>query len=155
MVAREKSEWLGVRTEGNPVKQHPTKSNKQRRRELKEARSRRTQRKAQAQLTRTKVLPAGAIAADIRQQAPNNSYSLPPQFYVDRPFTCRDCGAEEVWTAEQQKWWYEVAKGPIFSIAVRCRPCRKIERDRKAEARRIHLEGIAQKLARQQAKSQN
>jgi len=30
-----------------------------------------------------------------------------------------------VWTAEQQKWWYEVAKGPIFSVAVRCRECRK------------------------------
>jgi hypothetical protein len=29
---------------------------------------------------------------------------------------------------------------------VRCRPCRQRERERKAEARRIHAEGLAVKL---------
>lgn len=134
------------------------KSNKQRRQELREKRRRRTQKKLGVRPTGVgrgllKRLPKGAIAADLSQQVPNNSYSLPPTFYIDQPFTCKDCGAREVWTAERQKWWYEVAKGPVFSIAVRCRSCRKIERDRKAEARRVHLEGIAQKLARQQAES--
>jgi hypothetical protein len=32
-------------------------------------------------------------------------------YYRDESFTCRDCGVVEVWTATQQKWWYEVAKG--------------------------------------------
>jgi hypothetical protein len=64
-------------------------------------------------------LPKGAVLADLSQQAPNNSYS-PPLYYVDRPFTCEDCGREEVWTASQQKWYYEVAKGPIYATAVRC-----------------------------------
>ena len=46
-------------------------------------------------------------------------------FYLDRAFTCRDCGAEEVWTAKQQKWWYEVAQGSVYSQAVRCHACRE------------------------------
>lgn len=73
------------------------------------------------------VIPQGAIVADLAKQAPNNSYS-PPLFYVDRPFTCVDCGKEQVWTAGQQKWYYEVAKGPIYAHAVRCRSCRQKRR---------------------------
>lgn len=68
-------------------------------------------------------VPRNAIPADTSQQAQNNSYN-PPLFYEDIEFTCRDCGVEEVWTAEQQKWWYEVAKGSIYSGAIRCRECR-------------------------------
>jgi hypothetical protein len=71
----------------------------------------------------------GRVPVDASQLAPNNSYSPPSGFYEDKPFTCVDCGKEEVWTAEQQKWWYEVAKGPIYSTAIRCRPCRKARRD--------------------------
>jgi hypothetical protein len=75
--------------------------------------------------------PSGRIEADPSKQAPNNSYD-PPRFYEDRPFTCIDCGKEEVWTAEQQKWWYEVAKGPIYSRANRCRDCRRARRAKRA-----------------------
>jgi Probable zinc-ribbon domain len=66
-------------------------------------------------------------AADLARQAPNNSYS-PPLYYVDRSFTCISCGSQEVWTAEQQQWYYEVAKGPIYAGAIRCRECRKAHR---------------------------
>jgi Probable zinc-ribbon domain len=80
---------------------------------------------------------------------PTNSYGIPDfverEFYVDRPFRCKDCGKAELWTASQQKWWYEVAKGDVWTVAVRCRPCRRRERDRKAQARRVHLEGLARK----------
>ena len=68
-------------------------------------------------------IPRGAIPADQSKQSANNSY-FPPEYYEDIPFTCRDCGAEEVWTAEQQQWFYEVAKGSIYATAVRCRACR-------------------------------
>ncbi|MEM1425507.1 MAG: zinc-ribbon domain containing protein [Cyanobacteria bacterium P01_H01_bin.130] len=128
------------------------KSNKQRRQELKADRRSRAEKQAQRiKATRAKTLPPGTIPIDHSKLAPNNSYTIPPDFYVDRPFTCRDCGKEEIWTAEQQQWWCEVAKGSIWSTAIRCRPCRKIERDRKAEARRIHLEGIRRKALKQKA----
>ncbi|WP_347483885.1 zinc-ribbon domain containing protein [Vandammella animalimorsus] len=29
-----------------------------------------------------------------------------------------------MWTAKQQKWWYEVAHGPIYSGSKHCRACR-------------------------------
>ena len=80
---------------------------------------------------------------------PTNSYGIPDfvtrEFYVDRDFRCKDCGKAEVWTASQQKWWYEIAKGDVWTMAVRCRPCRRRERERKAEARRVHQEGVARK----------
>lgn len=72
-------------------------------------------------------IPRDAIEADPSQQAPNNSYSS-KTYYQDYEFNCVDCGIPQVWTAEQQQWWYEVAKGPIFSVAVRCRACRKASR---------------------------
>jgi hypothetical protein len=85
-------------------------------------------------------IPDEAIPADPSQQAPNNSYS-PPTFYRDHEFSCADCGKREVWTAEQQKWWYEVAKGPIFSGAIRCRECRVARRQaHKGTHRRSHEE---------------
>jgi len=79
--------------------------------------------------------PGGRIPADLSKQAPHNSYD-PLLFYDDRPFVCVDCGKEEIWTAKQQQWWYEVAKGPIQSRAVRCRACR--------QARRAKLETVSE-----------
>jgi hypothetical protein len=35
-----------------------------------------------------------------------------------------------VWTAKQQKWWYETAHGHIESRAVRCLACRRARRER-------------------------
>jgi hypothetical protein len=81
--------------------------------------------------------------------APNNSYGAPDfvtrGYYVDRNFCCIDCGKEEVWTGTQQKWWYEVAKGFVYSTAVRCRVCRRKKQEQSAASRRIHLQGIERK----------
>jgi hypothetical protein len=84
--------------------------------------------------------------------APNNSYGAPRfvrrGYYSDEPFRCSGCGADQVWTARQQKWWYEVAKGYVYSTARLCRPCRRREQARRTEARRVHLEGVRRKKAR-------
>jgi hypothetical protein len=90
-------------------------------------------------------LPMGAVRADPSQLVHNNTYSLLPLFYVDRVVVCRDCGAEEVWRAARQKWWYEVAKGSIFSTAVYCRACRRKEQARQAAARQVSEAGMAAK----------
>jgi len=89
--------------------------------------------------------PSGAIMADPIQLRHNNTYDRLPRFYVDKIIECRQCGKEEIWPAERQKWWYEVAKGNIFTQAVLCRSCREAEKERKDEARRVHLEGVARK----------
>ncbi len=89
--------------------------------------------------------PPGAVAADQDALAHNNTYGRLPRFYVDRVVRCRRCGTVEVWPAQRQKWWYEVAKGDINTQAVLCRACRARERARKAEARRLHLEGLRRK----------
>jgi hypothetical protein len=76
-------------------------------------------------------IPSGAVAADLSQQVTNNSYSPPPAFYVDMPFVCADCGSDETWTGEQQKWYYEVAKGSLYATAVRCDDCRRKHSEQK------------------------
>ena len=68
--------------------------------------------------------PSGAVAADRAKLAHINTYGDLPEFYVDYPFSCRDCGKREVWSAARQKWYYEEAKGHIWAVAVRCHGCR-------------------------------
>lgn len=77
---------------------------------------------------RDKMISDGSlILADLSKQAPNGSY-CPPTEYRDTEFECVDCGKSECWTARQQQWWYEVAKGPVQSGAKRCGECRRIDR---------------------------
>jgi len=133
------------------------KSNKQRRQEIKAQRLRRAERQIQIRRANARPVnrPVGAEPVTPALLRRNNSYSIPDfvqrGYYLDRPFRCKDCGIEEVWTAAQQRWWYEVAQGDVWTVAVRCRPCRRRERERKAEARRTHLEGLALKRERMPA----
>ncbi len=78
-----------------------------------------------------KGMPLDAVMADPTKQVPNGSYDPPPLWYVDKDFVCRKCGTEETWTAEQQKWYYEEAKGTLYATAKHCSNCRKIMRDAK------------------------
>jgi hypothetical protein len=70
-----------------------------------------------------------------------------PDFYRDLWFTCKDCGQRDLWTAKQQKRWYQEQGGAIESTAIRCRPCRHKEKSRREQARKVHLEGLAQQPA--------
>lgn len=90
--------------------------------------------------------PRPVLGAPVNEAllAPNNSYGAPDfvyrGYYVDRPFCCVECGKEEVWTGTQQKWWYEVAKGFVYTTAIRCRLCRRKKREQSDESRRVHRE---------------
>jgi Probable zinc-ribbon domain len=129
------------------------KSNKQRRAEIMARREKR-----KALLAKAKAIEPPAYAfmsgdaepVDRLLFGPNNSYGWPDfakrGYYLPRAFTCKNCGVEEVWTASQQKWWYEIARGDLFSVAVRCRPCRAQERERKAAARAAAIAGWMNKL---------
>ena len=94
------------------------------------------------------TLPPGAVLADQSELNHNNTYGRLPRFYVDKVVVCRNCGKEEVWPAERQKWWYEVAKGDINTAAVLCRACRQFEKAEKDRVRRLHLDGVAKKRVR-------
>jgi hypothetical protein len=126
------------------------KSGKQRRAELK---TKRKQREAKQQSLTTgaqpKPRPLGTAPVNEDSLAPYKSYGAPGYvmrgYYQDVLFRCHGCGKEETWTATEQKWWYEVAKGYVYSTAKLCRPCRKKAQARRAEARRVHLEGVARK----------
>jgi hypothetical protein len=79
-----------------------------------------------------KGMPEEAIAADLSKQVPNGSYEPPPQWYVDKNFVCVECSKEETWTAAQQKWYYEEAKGSLYATAKRCHDCRVKMREAKS-----------------------
>ena len=75
-----------------------------------------------------------ALPADLAKLDHINTYGVLPEFYVDRPFRCRDCGQEEIWRAADQKWYYEEAKGHMDAGAVCCHACR---RARKSNRKKI------------------
>jgi len=104
-------------------------SNKQKRAALEEKRAERRNKVSLKQQSDTieDAVRKGAVAADTSQQVRSGATEK-RQFYVDQPFDCVDCGKHEVWTATQQKWYFEVAKGSIYCRAVRCRTCRQRRR---------------------------
>lgn len=123
-------------------------SNKQKRKEIQLKRS---TRRAYARETAKKLkYEARRDTAPVNESLllPINSYGAPPYvqrgFYIDQPFTCKDCGHVEVWLATQQKWWYEIAKGYPDSHAVRCRACRR----RLKQHRKDSMEGMEKKRVR-------
>ena len=66
-----------------------------------------------------------AVPADASRLDHINTYGDLPEFYIDQPFVCRNCGKREIWRARDQKWYYEEAKGHIDARAVECHACRK------------------------------
>lgn len=68
------------------------------------------------------IIPDGAIAADRDKQGYPAGFS-PRYYYRDVAYTCRGCGKEEVWTAQQQKRYYEDQKGNIYNEATWCHDC--------------------------------
>ena len=100
------------------------KSNKQRKSEIKLRRWQRQEAQREAAKPKLKLLPAGVLKADMERLAQlNGSCFWHRGYYEDRVYRCRDCGADCVWTARDQKWWYEQAQAHLDSVANRCRPC--------------------------------
>ncbi len=133
------------------------KSNRQRRSEIIQhrAQKRRATEATKIAEQRREQLARG-VSVNPANLKPTNSYGTPDfvsrEYYIDKPFKCKDCGKDEIWTATQQKWWYEVAHGDVWTTATRCRACRRKEAARKAAARKVHLEGVAQRKASKEAR---
>ena len=134
------------------------KSGKQKRAELDAKRKARAAKRKRQTATAIIGCPVEGVPVNVKALAPNNSYGgtefIRRGYYLDSPFQCVGCGKAEIWTAAQQKWWYEVAKGDIWSTAARCRACRRRKRERRNEARKLHLEGLARKQAERRRENQ-
>ena len=72
-----------------------------------------------------------AIMADPSRLGHINSYGALPEYYIDQPFVCRQCGKRQIWRARDQKWYYEEAGGHIDARAVECHDCRQEKRTRR------------------------
>lgn len=83
-----------------------------------------------------------SVPADHAALGHNNTWGPLPLYYVDKGFTCKDCGKKSVWTAKEQKFYYEVAKGSIHARASRCLTCRK-QRKEDIKAQKEHMEEMA------------
>ncbi len=133
----------------------PKKSSKQRAAELKQRKIMRTEKRAKRlredlYAFRISMLPErGSAPVSPEFLASDSSYDTPEfarrGYFLDQPFACIDCAKEEIWTATQQKWWFEVAKGGVWTIARRCRPCRRREREAKAEHTHVSEDGKQRK----------
>jgi hypothetical protein len=73
-------------------------------------------------------VPADAIPASLdviaRWRSSCSTFSRNP-FYRDIHFKCEDCGKNSMWTAQEQRHWYEVLRGSPYSEARRCLQCRR------------------------------
>src|SRR5689334_8335773 len=75
---------------------------------------------------------ASAVRADVTKQ----DYTVCPRhWYVDAVFRCIDCGNDFLFSATDQRFWYEERRFYVDSRPNRCVACRKKERNRKREAR--------------------
>ena len=68
-----------------------------------------------------------------------------PEFYVDKPFKCRDCGSKEVWKAVRQKQYFEERKGKhLEALAIMCKKCREV-RNLTKKLQQTHMQEMSEK----------
>ena len=67
-------------------------------------------------------IPSDAIPADPDMQNHSGGYSI-KYYYQDIHYKCAGCGKEGVWTAEQQKKYFEKQKGNIYNQPKWCHDC--------------------------------
>ncbi len=53
-----------------------------------------------------------------------NNYGAAPEYYYDVIYTCLDCRKKVMWSAKDQKYWYEALGKNTNSKAIRCQICR-------------------------------
>ena len=74
-----------------------------------------------------------AVRADVSKQ----DYTVcPRQWYIDSTFKCMDCCKDFLFSAEEQRYWYEQRRFYVDSKPTRCPACRKKERARKLAAQK-------------------
>ncbi len=84
-----------------------------------------------------------AERADVSKQ----NYSVCPRhWYVDATFVCVECGSEFVFSAREQRFWYEELRFWIDSLPKRCASCRQLDRVR-LELRKRYDSSVSEALS--------
>ena len=85
-------------------------------------------------------LPAGAVGGDVRQQKtvllpgditgfqPLGLRHVPDYYYLDQEKVCVECDRQFLFSAAEQKYWYETLHFSRHSEAIRCVDCRRDRR---------------------------
>ena len=81
-------------------------------------------------------LPHGAVAGDVSRQVFCLCHS-PRYFYVDESRFCIQCREQFLFSAAEQKYWYEVRKFNFHSVPVRCPRCRRLKRSEHALSEQV------------------
>lgn len=69
---------------------------------------------------------ATAIRADTSRQ---DCSVCPRHWYIDARFRCAECGADFLWSAQEQQIWFETYRFWVDSSPRLCRACRAKRRD--------------------------
>jgi hypothetical protein len=77
-------------------------------------------------------LPKGAVRGNVNKQDFCGWCHIPKYYYVDEQKQCVQCGEEFVFSAREQKYWYEALKFNFHSTAIRCGKCRRQRRNDRA-----------------------
>lgn len=77
-------------------------------------------------------LPPGAVRGNVLAQEFCEMCHVPRYFYIDQEKTCQQCGKAFVFSAAEQKYWYETLKFHFSSVAIRCLACRRRRRTERA-----------------------
>lgn len=77
-------------------------------------------------------LPKGAVRGDVRKQQFCPACHVPRYFYVDDDRSCLQCGCHFVFSAREQKYWFETLHFHFGSVAIRCVECRRKQRSNRA-----------------------
>ena len=72
-----------------------------------------------------------AVHADISKQ---NYPVCPRHWYVDAETICTDCSEPFIFSASEQKFWYEDLHFWVESFPKQCPPCRKTRRENRPPA---------------------
>lgn len=84
-------------------------------------------------------IPYGALPGNVELQVFCSFCHTPKYYYLDRERTCVQCGQEFIFSAKEQKFWYETLKFNFRSEAIRCLHCRKSKRNENALQNQLNL----------------
>lgn len=84
-------------------------------------------------------MPRSAVRGDVRKQNLCLACHTPKYFYIDEQRTCIQCGKDFVFSAAEQKFWYESLGFYGTSVAIRCVTCRRKKRDQNSLNQQIAL----------------